>query len=434
MTRLLPWGIGLVTVAVAGACLLWIDAPAEAGAAALAVVCIGLWVGELVPAFVPTLLLLVGAALGVGGTALGPAMGAMADPVLALFFGGFVLGEAASVHGLDRVLLRRTVAVARGRARTLVVVVMALTAFLSMWMSNIAAAALVLASLKPAFHEMDDRTRRALLASVAFAANLGGMATPIGTGSNGIAIGAVADPPSFLGWMAFALPLTVGSLAVALGLIALRHGGLPGTVAVPPIAPSEPTEHPGRVAAVAAITIAAWLSEPLHGFPAAGVSLAAAALLFGTGLVPGERLRTLDWSTLLLVAGGIGLGALLETSGLLRGVAGALAASEAPRWQLVLALLGATAAMSAVMSNTAATALLVPVALAIAPGSNSLPILVALAASFGMPFVTSTPPNAMVVGAGAHGGDLLWPGLVLMAGGCGVLTFTGTWVLGAYGF
>ena len=96
-------------------------------------------------------------------------------------------------------------------------------------------------------------------------------------------------------------------------------------------------------------------------------------------------------------------------------------------------LLLVTAAMSAVMSNTAAATLLVPVAAAAVPSVPAIPILVALAASFGMPFVVSTPANAMAVGAGARSRDLLVPGLVLMGVGCVLLWLTGPRVLAVLG-
>jgi sodium-dependent dicarboxylate transporter 2/3/5 len=96
---------------------------------------------------------------------------------------------------------------------------------------------------------------------------------------------------------------------------------------------------------------------------------------------------------------------------------------------VLFALLLLTATLSAVMSNTATATLLVPVASALLPGLPGAPILVALAASFGMPFVVSTPANAMAVGAGARSADLLAPGLILMVGGCLVLALTGPTVL-----
>jgi sodium-dependent dicarboxylate transporter 2/3/5 len=354
----------------------------------------------------------------------------MADPVLALFFGGFVLGEAASVHGIDRLLARRAFLLAGGQVRWLVAVVLGVTAFLSMWMSNIAAAALMIAAMKPMFGSSPEGVRRALLVAVALGANLGGMATPIGTGPNAIALAQIpGEPPSFLAWMAFALPLTVGSLVVAYGMLRVAHPLGDQTLHVPMAGTAE-GERPLQVGGVALLAIAAWLLEPWHGVSAATVALALAAALFGTGLVPAARLRNVDWSTLLLIAGGLGLGELIERTGVLPSLASWLDAREAPPWLLRMALLSLAALMSALMSNTATAAMLIPLALALEPSSRALPILVAMAASFGMPFVISTPPNAMAVGAGASSRDLLWPGLVLMGGGCLVLALTGPAVLG----
>jgi sodium-dependent dicarboxylate transporter 2/3/5 len=103
---------------------------------------------------------------------------------------------------------------------------MAGTAGLSMWMSNIAAAAMMLAALRPfSAAESDEDFRRALLVALALGANLGGMATPIGTGPNAIAIAALSRESSitFIGWMAFAFPLTVVMLLVGFLLLAVRH-------------------------------------------------------------------------------------------------------------------------------------------------------------------------------------------------------------------
>ena len=93
----------------------------------------------------------------------------------------------------------------------------------------------------------------------------------------------------------------------------------------------------------------------------------------------------------------------------------------------------ASALMSAVMSNAATVALLVPLGMAIDP-SPSTAILIAVGASFGMPFSISTPPNAMVYGTGeVSSRDLLWIGVPLMVIGCVVVTLTGPVVLELFG-
>lgn len=434
----LRWGLTVLAAAVgAGASMVAFADPAAARAGVVASLCLALWLGEVVPGFVPTLLLLVAVPLALPAFEPRVVLGWMADPVLALFFGGFVLGEAARVHGIDETLAAAAIRHARGRPRRLIAGLAATTAFLSMWMSNIAAAALMFACVRPLCPD-DVRLRRAVLVAVALGANLGGMATPIGSGSNAIAIASMALPIPFASWMAFAVPLVAASLTVAVVLLLLLHRvGSEGVHPSPP--PSPPRierrggQRPVLVGIVAVVAIVAWIAEPLHGVDAPVVSLALAAVLFGTALVPAERLRHVDWSTLLLIAGGIGLGRLVEATGLFDPVAAALATAEQPSGVRLGALLVASASLSAVMSNTGTAALLVPLAIAVVPDVPTAPVLVALAASFGMPFVVSTPPNAMAVGAGARAGDIAVPGFVLFVGGCLVLAITGPWVLGAFG-
>ena len=89
----------------------------------------------------------------------------------------------------------------------------------------------------------------------------------------------------------------------------------------------------------------------------------------------------------------------------------------------------AVAGLSAFISNTAAAAMLVQTGLGVVP-SPSFAVLVALGASMGVPFVISTPPNAMAYGQGGlRPRDLFVPGLILMTSGCALLALTGPMVL-----
>lgn len=93
----------------------------------------------------------------------------------------------------------------------------------------------------------------------------------------------------------------------------------------------------------------------------------------------------------------------------------------------------ASALLSALMSNTATASMLIPLA-ATLTASPSAVVLVAVSASFGIAFVISTPPNAMVYGEGGiKSGDLLAPGIVLMIPGCLLVGLTGTFVLNLLG-
>ena len=430
--------VGAVGLGAAAVALGW---GPEARAGVVAGTCLALWLLELVPVWVPTVVLwtatplLLGPADGVGPAA---ALGWSADPVLALFLGGFALAAAARRAGADRLVVGRALRLARGDGFRLVALAAGATAFLSMWVSNVAAAALMLAALEPILRAAPAGAplRPALLAAVALAADVGGIATPIGSGPNGIAMAAVRDaaPISFLGWMSFGVPLAAGLVAVVLLLVRARFRPL-GAVALPDGAggadgagaPAGPGLR--RLAVVFAATVGLWLTEPLHGLPAWTVALGAAGALVALGLLGPRDAARIDWGTLVLIAGGVGLGGLLGHSGLLdRAVEVLPLAGLAPGLRLFVLCLAA-ALLAAVMSNTGTATLLVPLALGFDPAPSTA-VLVAVACSLGVPFVVSTPPNALAVGTGGlRGADLLGPGLVILLGGCLLIALTGRAVL-----
>jgi sodium-dependent dicarboxylate transporter 2/3/5 len=136
---------------------------------------------------------------------------------------------------------------------------------------------------------------------------------------------------------------------------------------------------------------------------------------------------------LLLIAGGIALGRLIERSGLVATLSSSMDWAAVPVAVRITGLVFASALFSALMSNTATAVMLIPLATSLIPASST-PVLVAIGASFGIPFVISTPPNAMVYGEGgvsAH--DLLRVGLPLMVLGCLLVGLTGPGVLAALG-
>jgi sodium-dependent dicarboxylate transporter 2/3/5 len=180
-------------------------------------------------------------------------------------------------------------------------------------------------------------------------------------------------------------------------------------------------------------TVAAWLTEPLHGAPSAAIALLAVVALFGSGLLDRTDLGRIDWSTLGLIAGGIALGNLLEKSGLVQVAAEAVPWAQVSPFGRLLAFCLASALLSALMSNTATATMLIPLAATIDPAPSTA-VLIAIAASLGIPFTISTPPNAMVYGEGGlTQADLLVPGLVLMILGCVLISLTGPHVLSLVG-
>ena len=400
-----------------------------------------LWLSEAVAAYVTTLALVAAIPIVLGGVdpayRIDSVLGWAADPVLALFFGGFALGAAASRHGLDAQIAERAIAFSGHRRRRLLALLMGATALVSMWISNVAAVALILAALRPHL-QPEGRSRSfriAILLGVAMAANLGGMATPIGTGPNGIAIAYLEEWTriTFLQWMAIALPLVIVMLVLVFVLL-VRFQRVEG--AYPPIdVRPEPLQPRARgLLLVFALAVAAWLSEPLHGVSAPVVALSVTAVLFGGGWLQREDLGRIDWATLLLIAGGIVLGRMAEHSGVLDVVARNAGDHGLPLSLRVTGFVLLAAIMGAVMSNTASTAVLIPLAMGLAL-PRSIAVLIALGSSFGVPFIISTPPNSMVYGEGGLSGrDLLRVGLPLMIVGALFVGLAGPSILRWLGF
>jgi solute carrier family 13 (sodium-dependent dicarboxylate transporter), member 2/3/5 len=421
---------------ISAASLAFIDDPVISRATVIAGMYLVLALTEVVPPFVPTMLLLAATPLLLGP--LGPhyrlseVLSWPANPVLALFVGGLALGLAAERHRIDAAIADRIVRLSRGDRRGLLAFVLLGTATMSMWMSNVAAAVMMLAALRPLLRREapQDPFRRAVLLSIAVGANLGGMATPIGTGPNALAIAAAAERRSitFIGWMAFGVPLVIAMLAVALVLLVLRYRVRGSFQRVEPVIGAK-SDKAAFVVVVFVLAVAAWITEPLHGVSAALVALVTATALFGSGILGKEDLGALDWSTLGLVAGGISLGELIERTGLLARFAQQIEWSAYPQIAWLGGLLLVSALLSSLMSNTATAALLIPLGMMLDP-SPAIAVLIAIAASFGMPFTISTPPNAMVYGEGGlTTGDLLWIGLPLMIIGLGLVSLTGLPVL-----
>jgi sodium-dependent dicarboxylate transporter 2/3/5 len=398
--------------------------------------CLILWLSEIVPAYVPTLVLWALTVLFLGSSAkefsLNEVLKWPANPVLLLFFGGFAFGVAASRYGLDLWMAKLAVRISRGNCLLLVLLTVLATAFMSMWMSNIAAAAMMIAALHPLTAKLDktDQFRLALLLAITIGANFGGIATPIGTGPNAIAISALAKTKSitFVEWMSFALPLTIGLLIAGTVLILVLYR-VRGNFAAESAEISS-LSRPGKfVVVIFALTILAWLTEPLHGVSSAVVALLSSAVLFGSGLLTREDLNAIDWGTIALIAGGISLGNLLEQADLINFWANKISWTGMPLVMQIFVVCFVSAFLSAVMSNTATVTMLVPFTLSFIPDPSAA-VLVAIAASLGIPFIISTPINAMVHGEGGlRAKDFFVLGFPLMMLGCLLLAVTGFYVL-----
>ena len=152
-------------------------------------------------------------------------MATLASPIIMLFLGGFFLAAAATKYRLDVNLARVLLKPFGSSPKTMMMGLMIITAIFSMFMSNTATTAMMLAILAPvlAMFERDDPARVAFLLAIPFAANIGGIGTPIGTPPNAVAMKYLTGDAfiSFGAWMAFAIPYVVILLIFAWLLLLL---------------------------------------------------------------------------------------------------------------------------------------------------------------------------------------------------------------------
>jgi len=330
----------------------------------------------------------------------------LASDIVVLFLGGFLLAAAVARHGVDEAIARRILRPFVASPRRLVLGVLGITGFFSMWMSNTATTAMMLAVVLPLVRRVPsgDRFRLALLLAVPFGANVGGIGTPIGTPPNAIAYGALNQAGyeiTFFRWMLVAIPLELLLLGViALVLLTRYAPAAPLELGVPPGAA---LPRKGRTTLVVlGLTMALWITSGYHGLQPGAVALLAAAALTATGVLGKEDVDSIDWNILILMWGALALNVGVEQSGLTPHLSRVdWSVLPGGTWGVAIAVSVGAVLLSTVMSNTAAAALLVPVALALSvPGQGQFAMLAAFACSFAMAMPVSTPPNAIAYGTG----------------------------------
>ena len=300
---------------------------------------------------------------------------------------------------------------------TVMIGIMIVTAFLSMWMSNTAATTLMIAVVLPIVKELkDDPSAKAMLLSVPFAANVGGIATPIGTPPNAIAIQSLAEAGisiSFIKWFSFGFPVTLVMLVIIYFLLRIFFPSNLKSIDLE-IKSSEIGPKQKIVLLVLILTALLWFTTGIHGIPAALVALLPPIVFLGSGLMNRNDLRMIGWDILIMIAGGIALGIAMRASGLSSWLLCAFHMDNMQPWMLIGIFGLLSLALSSFMSHTAATTIIVPIGIAVGNIVGALVVMVALISSCSMIFPVSTPPNAIAYGSGLiRQKDMVRAGLVI---------------------
>ena len=342
-----------------------------------------------------------------------------ADPIIILFLGGFFLADAATKFRLDINLARVLLKPFGTNPKYVLLGLMSVTALFSMFMSNTATAAMMLALLTPvlALFKPEDRGRAAFALCIPIGANVGGIGTPIGTPPNAIALKFMQENGwnvTFGDWMMFGIPFVVIMLLIGwfilLKMFPIDQKAL--DLAKEMKGKFMTTPKAWVVYITFIVTILLWVvPKQYHGLDANSVAIIPIAVFSVTGVITAKDLRAMSWDVLWLVAGGFALGVALGETKLANDLINSIPFAE---WDSLALIVGSSLIclfMATFMSHTATAALLMPIMASVAagmvaggamdaPGAIGLLVTIAFASSLGMALPISTPPNAMAYATG----------------------------------
>ena len=411
------WGFTALALVIASA-VYWLVLPYGeqiAGACSIAVLAAVLWISEVLPLAVTAILIPVGLS-AVGVFSASDAFTSFGSPVLFLVLGGYALAAAVRHNHIDYWITNSILAQAGTRTRHVLLSVMAVSAFLSMLISNTATTALLLPVAMGILKRQDEdpNLARLLVLCIAYGASIGGAATLVGSPPNAIAAGLLDI--NFLQWLGYGLPVSLAMLLLALPIMCwmypAKHKQLKMTLDI-----KSPMQQSGKhTMVVLGSVLLLWLFGPPLGqllglpaalFSAAGIACLAVAVLILTGCLTWDAFqRDVQWGVLLLLGGGLSLGRGLTESGASDWLGQILVVyiGELSALSLLLVLVTIGVFATELISNTAVTAKLAPVlagvALQLGLDSESLVVPVAIATSMAFMLPVATPPNAMVHASG----------------------------------
>ena len=396
-----------------------------------------MWMFEIIPNWTTSLVVIVVMLLTVSNKGLGflckpefgtlvdykSIMASFADPVVMLFLGGFVLAIIASKYGMDAAIAKVLLGLFGKKPKMVLLGFLIVIAIFSMFMSNTATAAMMLAFLAPVLKSLpEDETGKVGLAlAIPVSANLGGIGTPIGTPPNAIALGALENAGyqiSFVTWMTRMVPYVIIMIAIAWFLLQAFFPFKSKKIELKIEVKQRKKTWKDYVAwATFFVTILLWVTESLTGINSNVVALIPLAVYTATGVFEKSDIKEINWSVLWLVAGGFALGTGLNSTGLAATLINAIPFSTM-NVVIVLIIAGLICyLLSNFISNSATAALLVPILVVVGTamsdptaannaqfvslgGMNAMIPFIAVCASIAMLLPISTPPNAIAASTG----------------------------------
>jgi len=365
-----------------------------------------MWLSELVPLHV-TALLIPFLLVILGGFKPAEAFSPFFDSIIVLVLGGFAIAFALSKYKVDEYLGHKLVHRGSG-PRMVLLSLMAVTAFLSMWMANSAAAALMMPIGIIILKENKmlpgkSKFGKSMVLGIGFAATIGGLGTMVGSTPNVLVAKFLTQAGysfGFIDWSYYGLPMMIALIISTFTILTFLFKPEVKKINIKDVE-KKLNINQKKVLAIFLITVILWITSELHKIDIGTISLVPIFLLYAFGLLKTEDFKKLDWPSLILIGGGISLGYAMHTSGLDVTMANALNTLITGQPAILIAVVIITfgVALTAFASNTAAASVMVPmmIPLAVVTGINprTLAFLAGVGVSLDFIMPSGTPPTTI---------------------------------------
>lgn len=338
---------------------------------------------------------------------------ALADPIIILFLGGCLLADASVKYRLDRALTRMFLRPLGTSPRLILLGLLVATAVLSAFMSNTATTAMMMTVVLPLLAGLDreDPLKVAVVLAIPVGANIGGIATPIGTPPNAIALAALTKQGlgvPFVQWVLMALPIVVMTLGVSWVVLMKLFRARTAELKIELAGAFDRSPKAWGLYLVFGLTGLLWFTENQHGISSNIIAFLPVVALPMFGIVGKKEIHALPWDVFWLMAGGISLGTAIKTTGLAEWMVGRVDWGSLGGFAIMAGLALLSFVLANFLSHTVTVTLLAPIAVSVGSVAGAATgfdlttalVAVAVASSYGMTLPISTPPNAIAMGSG----------------------------------
>jgi len=335
----------------------------------------------------------------------------MWSSTIMVLLGGFTLAAALSKYNIAKVFASYILAFSGKKPRNILLSIMSVALFLSMWISNVATPVLCYSLIQGVLRTLpyDSPFAKALILGVALSSNVAGMSSPISSPQNIVAMTYLSNYGIGWGqWLGVALPVSILSmLLIWLLLIFTFNIKKTKVMKYKPIK-EKFTIKQWFIILVSIATILLWcvLTKIESTFGESGeIAVIPIVLFFGTGILSTADINNFPWSIVILAMGSLALGKAVSSSGLLATIAKALQSKiEDFDTYLILIIFGILILVIATfVSHTVSAIIIIPLVQEIGdslPGKGAAVMLIfgtALLASSGMGLASSGFPNVTAI-------------------------------------